>query len=296
MRFSVSLPRPDASTEFAHPYALSEMALAVEGAGLDACTLIDHPFPLLTHERAGGQAFDMFAVAGFLAAATTRLEIHLNLVVMGLRNPFLVARAIATVDHLATGRLLVGIGAGYMEPEFAALGADFSRRVALVDEGVIAMKAAWTGDPVVLDSATWRASGNVMLPRPFTDPHPKLFRGGNTSAAMRSAVANFDGWSPFEAPPSVASVARTAPLDSKAMLRERLGTLREMERQAGRVVPLLVTLNKPDSSWLNAGAASVQEEIAQLEAIGIDRVVAAVQASSKAEFIERVNALGAMVS
>ena len=295
MQYSVSLPRANASAEFSSPDGLGEIAQALERAALDSCALIDHPFPFLEDPRAGGQALDIFALAGFIAAATDRLVIHLNLIVMGLRNPFLVARAVSTLDHLAKGRLLVGVGAGYMEREFGALGADYSHRVALVDEGVIAMKEAWSGEPVTLDGAGWTARGNVMLPRPYTDPHPKLFRGGNTTAAMRSAVAHFDGWSPFEAPSELARTARTAAIGSRVALAARVAKLRELESRSGRSTDLLITLNKSDPTWLQAGSEAVREEVGRLEEIGISRLVVALPASGMSEFIERVEGFATMV-
>src|SRR5579862_1997929 len=108
MRYSVALPHLSEAPEFADPDVLAEIACAIEAAGFEACAVMDHPFPLLEDPRAGGQAFDMFAMGGYLAAATKHLTIHLNIIVMGYRNPFVVARAVSTLDHLAKGRLMVG--------------------------------------------------------------------------------------------------------------------------------------------------------------------------------------------
>jgi probable F420-dependent oxidoreductase len=288
MQYSIALPHLSEAEEFAEPDALAEVACAIEDAGFDACAVMDHPFPLLEDPRAGGQAFDMFAMGGYLAAATRRLAIHLNIIVMGYRNPFVVARAVSTLDHLAAGRLIVGISAGYMKAEFEALGADFERRGELVDEGVVAMKAAWSGDPVALESSTWRAVGNSMLPRPFSDPYPKLFRGGNSKNAMRSAVRHFNGWNPFEAPPDLAREARTAPIESRGGFRERVTLLRDMEQQFERATPLEISLDKPDPVWLTHGPQAIVEEVEQLEEIGVGWLVVYLPGSGTADVIERV--------
>ena len=295
MRYSIALPHLGESDEFADPDKLAEVARAIEDAGFDACAVMDHPFPLLRDPRAGGQAFDMFAMGGYLAAATTRLAIHLNIIVMAYRNPFVVARCVSTLDHLAKGRLMVGVGAGYMEAEFVALGADFSRRGELVDEGVVAMKAAWSGEPITLESTAWSARGNSMLPRPFSDPHPKLFRGGNTKNAIRSAVRHFDGWNPFEAPSDLAKEARTAAIDSRRAFRERLTLLRELEQETGRATPLEISLDKPDPRWLSDGAQSIVEEIEQLEALGVGWLVVYLSGASAAEVIENVRSFASTV-
>jgi alkanesulfonate monooxygenase SsuD/methylene tetrahydromethanopterin reductase-like flavin-dependent oxidoreductase (luciferase family) len=237
----------------------------------------------------------MFAVGGYLAASTSQVIIHLNLVVMGYRNPFLVARSISTLDHLARGRLMVGIGAGYMRAEFEALGADFSRRGALVDEGVAAMKEAWSGEPVSLEAPTWRARGNSMRPRPFSTPHPKLFRGGNTKQAIESAVRHFDGWNPFEAPLDFARKARTASIASETDLRKRVALLRDLEQQLERRDPLEISLDKPDPAWLRGSPESVADHIGRLEEIGVSWLAIYLSGSTMAEVIEGVHALADIV-
>jgi alkanesulfonate monooxygenase SsuD/methylene tetrahydromethanopterin reductase-like flavin-dependent oxidoreductase (luciferase family) len=97
----------------------------VEDAGLDACAITDHPFPVLDDTRTGHHSLDPFAAAGAIAAATSRMMVHLNLVVLPYRSPFVVANAAATVDLLSGGRLILGIGAGYLRAEFAGLGVAF---------------------------------------------------------------------------------------------------------------------------------------------------------------------------
>ncbi len=296
MRYSVALPHPTQGQGFSDPDVLAEIACAIDATGLDACAVMDHPFPLLEHPEAGGQALDIFALAGYLAAATSRLIVHLNVIVMGYRNPFLVARAVSTLDHLAKGRLMVGIGAGYMKAEFDALGADFSQRGELVDEGVVALKTAWSGEPVTLEAALWSVRGNSMMPPPLTAPHPKLFRGGNSKKAIESAVRHFDGWNPFEAPRGLASEANTAPIASLEDLRQRITFLRETEERLERPNPLELSLNRPDPRWLLPSRDAVVAELEQLAELGIDWIVTYLPGSTKAEVVERVHSLAETVA
>jgi alkanesulfonate monooxygenase SsuD/methylene tetrahydromethanopterin reductase-like flavin-dependent oxidoreductase (luciferase family) len=256
---------------------------------------MDHPFPYLEDPRAGGYAFDLFTVGGFLAQATERIAIHLNIIVMGYRNPFLTACSICTLDHLARGRLIVGIGAGYMEREFDALGAEFARRGHAVDEGVVAMKAAWTGEPVTMDGENWKARGNSMYPTPFSDPHPRLLRGGNTRNAIRSAARNFDGWNPFEAPRDLANQALTAALDTHAELARRIAMLREFEEEFGRTTPLELSLDKPDPAWLGRGTQAIADEVGELTDLGIGQLVVYLPGSTVAEVQERIDSFAAAV-
>src|SRR4030095_8585820 len=108
-----------------------------------------------------------------------RLRLHLNVLVLPYRNPFLAAKAIASLDAVSGGRVIAGLAAGYLEGEARAregdaraLGADFARRNALADEALVAMKLAWSGASVKHSGAGWEATGNTMLPGPLPRPPP----------------------------------------------------------------------------------------------------------------------------
>src|SRR5256884_3273244 len=149
-----------------------EIAAASEAAGFDAVFVTEHPFPgdaWLAH--GGHHALDPLVALSFAAAATTRLRLQTNLYIAAYRNPFLSAKAVATLDVLSGGRVILGVGAGYLEPEFAALGVDFEERHELTDEALHAMEAARAGESVALDGRHFTATGNTMLPRPVQSPH-----------------------------------------------------------------------------------------------------------------------------
>src|SRR5262245_21320264 len=131
MRLSLGLEtaRSDQPEEFTTGEAIAEMAKAAEAAGFDAVFVTDHPFPDDRWLAGGGHhALDPFVALAFAAASTTTLRLHTNLYVAAYRNPFLSAKAVATLDHLSNGRVILGIGAGYLEPEFDALGVAFDER------------------------------------------------------------------------------------------------------------------------------------------------------------------------
>ncbi len=131
MRLSVGLPthRVDRADEFVTADAVAQLAAAAEAAGFDAVFVTDHPFPTdgwLAH--GGHHALDPLVALAFAAAATRTLRLHTNLFVLAYRNPFVSAKAIATLDVLSGGRVILGVGAGYLEGEFDALGAPFDER------------------------------------------------------------------------------------------------------------------------------------------------------------------------
>jgi probable F420-dependent oxidoreductase len=290
LRYSIALPYPDRGDEFSDPDVLASMAVAIEAAGIDAVWLTDHPFPRVGTgaARAGHQALDFFSAGGFLAGVTSRLIVHLNLAVMAYRNPFLLARSLSTLDRLSKGRLIAGVGEGYMESEFDALGADYEHRAALLEEGLVAMKAAWRGAPLELEGAGWHARGNEMTPTPYRAAQPTLWRGGNTKQAIRSAVAHCDGWSPFETSGDHARATNTAAIDGPGALAARVAVLRELEEEHGRTTPLQLCFVRPRTEWLEQGDDFVREEIGRFEAVGVDWLAFTVSGGTAAKVVESV--------
>ena len=125
-----------------------------------------------------------------------------------------------------------------MQGEFEALGVDYDERGPLVEEGVEALRAAWTGEPVHLETPRFAARGNTMQPVPWREPHPPLWRGGNTRKAIESAAASFDGWCPFEVPEGRNRDTNTATLVGTESLRQRIALFHEAAERHGREGPL----------------------------------------------------------
>jgi probable F420-dependent oxidoreductase len=243
MRYSVALPndRVDRPEDFLTAAAVADIARTVEDAGFDACFVTDHPFADDRWLAAGGHhALEPLVQLSFAAAATTRLLLHTNIYVLPYRNPFLAAKSVLSLDVLAGGRVILGVAAGYLKPEFAALGVDFDERNELLDEGIEAMKLAWTRDGVELAGRHFRARGNTMLPRPASRPHPPIWMGGNSRQAIRRAVRSCQGWSPFPAAPGRAP--RTAVLATQDDLAERITFARKEAEATGRSEPLDICL------------------------------------------------------
>ncbi len=300
VRVSYGLPthRTDLGDEFVGPGAVGELARAAEEAGFDAVYTTDHPFPgddWLDH--GGHHALDPLVALSFAAAATSTVLLHCNLFVLAYRNPFLAAKGIATLDVLSGGRTVVGLGAGYLEPEFEALGIPFADRNDRMDEALAAMQAAWTGASVTWDGARFRAPGNTMLPRPAQRPRPPLWIGGNSRRAVRRAVESADGWSPFPIPASLAARTRTAPLGSAAELAVALGYAREHAEAVGRTEPLTICFI-PDGLSMGGHAVDegrVVESVAELAAVGVDWVTVALPGETRADQRAALDRFGSRV-
>jgi probable F420-dependent oxidoreductase len=215
--------------------SIAEVAVAVERAGFTGICFTDHPYPHGEWLAQGGHhSFDPLVAASFAAAATTRLRVMTNALVVGYRNPYLTAKATATLDLLCEGRLVLGLVAGYQRDEFAALGADFDHRGALFDEAVSALRRAWSGRPDDRDTGAFPAPGHVMLPAPAQRPGPPIWIGGNSGPALRRAARIGDGWIPFSQSAASAAVTRTPEMADLDELAAAIGRFHAQRREAGR--------------------------------------------------------------
>ncbi|QXC59640.1 TIGR03619 family F420-dependent LLM class oxidoreductase [Aquihabitans sp. G128] len=281
MRVSLGLPthRVDQGADLVSGSAIGELSAAAEEAGFGAVYVTEHPFPTTAWLDGGGHhALDPLVALSFAAAATRTIRLHTNLFVAAYRNPFLAAKGLSTLDVLSGGRLVVGVGAGYLEGEYDALGGAFATRNDDTDAALAAWRAAWTGESVVAEGDGWRAPGNTMLPRPAQQPGPPIWIGGNSKRAIRRAVELADGWSPFPTSPAVATATRTAALRTPEDLAGRLDYAREHAASIGRTGPFDVAFI-PRGLRMGAGepvdADAVVASCAALAAVGVNWITVA---------------------
>ena len=161
-------------------------------------------------------ALDPFIGLTYAAAVTSTIRLATGIVIVPQRNPVVLAKQIASLDVLSGGRFTLGIGVGYLEPEFRAIGADFEHRGAVTDEFVAAMYTLWYADQPEHHGRFVDFGGVDAHPRPVQQPIP-LVVGGHTPAAYRRAVATGHGWYGFALTPETAGrVARRAARRSRA--------------------------------------------------------------------------------
>lgn len=293
MRASLGLPTHHGG-ELSSAEAITEVATAAETAGFDAVFVTDHPFPADRWLATGGHhALDPFVALSFAAAATRQLRLHTNLLVLAYRNPFHSAKAVASLDALSRGRVIVGVGAGYLEAEFAALGVDFAERNDLTDEAILALRAAWSGESVTAAGRHWRASGNTMRPRPAQTPGPPIWVGGNSRRAIRRAVELGDGWMPMPSPPGSERRLHTPALASLDDLGTRLAYAREHAVAVGRSEPLEVVFMPGGlDMFTNAGvdAGRVVDSIGELAERGVTYLTVNLPGDTRGVFLDNLAA------
>jgi probable F420-dependent oxidoreductase len=195
----------------AAPDRLRAAAEAAEAAGFESLWAGEHvvlPDPQVPPSPMAPQdpALDPFVALTYAAAVTTRIRLATGIVIMPQRNPVVLAKQIASLDVLSGGRFTLGIGVGYLEPEFRAIGANFPERGAVTDEYVAAMQALWYDDAPAFDGRHVAFGGVDAHPRPVQRPVP-IVVGGHTAAAYRRAVERGHGWYGFAMTPETAAAS-----------------------------------------------------------------------------------------
>lgn len=213
---------------------LDEVAHAAEQAGFHGMSLTEHPAPGSRWLEGGGhQTLDPFVGLGFIAAATTQLRLLTHLAVAPYRNPFLLAKAAATVDKLSGGRFTLGLGAGYLKTEFFALGVDFDERNDLFDEVLDVLPLHWRGEPFSYHGRHFDARDVLARPRPVQNPLP-IWIGGNAKRSRRRAAERAQGWMPMPGGAELSSTARTVGVTDNTMLAGLVAEVQATAAAAGR--------------------------------------------------------------
>jgi probable F420-dependent oxidoreductase len=247
--------------EWVGDHSFTELAIAAEAAGFDTVSSTDHPLPEVTWLKGGGHhAFDPFVSLAFMAAVTDRLKVLTMLVVSGYRNPYITAKAAASLDNLSDGRLILGLGAGYQKAEFAVLGASYEDRGARFDSALTAMRLAWTGEVLDHDDPYSPVHGHVMQPPPKQPGGPPLWFGGNSKAAMRRVAEVGDGWMPIEQAEDMAKITKTPAL-SVNELADMIGALGARRVEIGRPAEFSVQYAPRGERTVEAHAAAVAADL-----------------------------------
>jgi probable F420-dependent oxidoreductase len=288
--YSLELPtqRVEAADEFVSATAISDIARAAEDAGFSAVHVTDHPAPDAKWlDHGGHHALDPFVALSFAAATTTNVKLLTNVYIAAYRNPFLGAKSIQSLAVLSGGRLIVGTAAGYLKPEYRALGVDFDTRGALLDEALDVLDRVFTGDDVAYEGTSFSARGVRLRPLPTTPP--PIWIGGNSRPAVRRAVTRGQGWAPFNTF-GYATASRTAEISTLDELESAIAWARAYAKETGRTEPLDICFS---AGIMLADDRSVDERRAVVERLseaGVTWLTIAPEGNDRAEVIERAQA------
>lgn len=256
MRFGVALARLNPAFHF-------EVAVEADRLGFESVWMADHL--VFTEDMSGsphpGQdlppvppttpVYDAFAWLSAIAARTERVRLGTNVYLLGLRHPFVAARAVTTLDVVSGGRALLGIGAGWLRQEWTAAGLDPRTRGRRLDESLAVCKRLWSEERIEHHGEFYDFEPVCFEPKPVQKPWPPIHVGGDSEAALRRAAFHADGWYGLQ----------TTPEGAAAQVKR----LRELRREAGREhEPVEVTLG---------GNLREPDEIERWRDAGVDRLV-----------------------
>jgi probable F420-dependent oxidoreductase len=234
MRYGFYLPTRGGCAE---PDALQALVTRGEALGFASVMIADHvvfptaiasryPYTVSGEFPGGGDALEQLTLMAFVAGCTRSLRLVTSVMILPYRNPVVTAKVLATIDVLSRGRVTVGVGVGWLREEFEALGApDFEQRGSASDEYLQIFKALWTESPASFDGRFYRFASVRCLPQPVQKPHPPIWIGGHSAAALRRVARHGDGWHPVGANAAVPlrPAELRASLDELARLTEREG-------------------------------------------------------------------------
>jgi probable F420-dependent oxidoreductase len=275
--WGLQLPVQSQSTIYAEPWEatagpaeLAAVARAADAAGAFYVAVCDHvAIPDDRVEAMGATWYDTVATLSWLAAQTDRVRLVSHVAVLPYRHPLVTAKAWCTLDALSGGRAVLGVGAGHVEGEFAALGTDFAGRGRLLDEAIDVVRTAFAHERPRAEGPTWPVAGLSVSPRPAQPGGPPIWIGGSSPAALRRVVERGDGWLP-QGPPAQGMRAAVAELRERAAER-RPGVRLDLGA-------LAATMYVGEPGWdvgertVSGPPEALAESLARLVSTGVDHV------------------------
>jgi len=258
------------------------LARAAEQAGLDSVWTGEHvvlPSPRVPPSPAEPETpmLDPAVALAYVAAETTRIRLGTGVIILPQRNPIVLAKELASVDVVSRGRLIFGLGSGYLEPEFRAIGAPFSQRGAVTDEAIRVLKTLWTMERPAFEGRFFRFAGIDAYPRPVQRPHPPIVVGGMSEFGARRAARFGNGWYGF--------------LTDLEATRRSLGWIRGFIAEG---------LRPPDLGEVEISVTPpppvTADSVKQYEDLGVHRLIPVLRARTLDDGLRQVEQLGKLVA
>ncbi len=196
MKFGFTLPNNFGVT---NPKDVVELGVQAEELGFDSLWVNHHVINVgYVHDRLGQAPYhDALITLTWLAAHTKTATLGTSVLVMPYLHPMVLAKEIATLDHLCDGRITLGLGVGSLPEENEILGAEYDNRGQYSNEFIEVLRQLWTQDEATFSGKYWNFEAVVTSPKPLQKPHPPIVIGGNRAAALKRVAHLGDGWHPL---------------------------------------------------------------------------------------------------
>ena len=251
MQLGIHLPH---AGEQSTPALIRRLAIRAEALGFSDVWVSEHIIVPRKIFPRSPLFYDPILTLTWIAAVTERVRLGTSVMVLPMRHPLPLAKELATLHNFSDGRLILGAGVGWLEPEFSALGVPFNERGRRMDEGIAMMRAVWSQDPVTFRSKFIAAEieDMTMMPQPIS-PIP-LWIGGGSAAAVQRTIRVADGWHG-----SGHTAEEAAPI---------IRRLRAERPEPGFTVSMRV-------HWNGHDVGELRDRIAGFEAVGVGHVMVA---------------------
>lgn len=272
---------------------VTDLATACEERGIESLWLPEHPvvptgkhtpYPLADDGRLPRpyrELPDPFALLSAAAAVTTRLRLGTGICLVPERHPLHTALQVATVDRLSNGRLLFGIGAGWLREEMDLFGDTFAHRFAFMKDAVAAMRRLWTGEPVSYDGPHVSFPEILCRPTPVQKPHPPVILGGMGPGVKKRVATWGDGWMPIA----------TAPADLAAAKHEIADLARAAGRDPGGITYSVMTGAPPGLEQPVLEMMPAADVYAAYAEAGAERLVISIPTVGRDEALRHLDAV-----
>jgi probable F420-dependent oxidoreductase len=215
--------------------------------------------------------FDTLTCLAFLAGCTEKIQLGMSVMVLPYRHPLHWAKIATTIDQLSTGRLIMGVGVGWMEEEFTAMNAPFKERGAVSDEQLTLLEQLWTEEHITFKGKYYNVDDIAFNPKPYQTPRVPIWVGGEGKYAQRRAARYGDAWFPY--------FVRITP----AELAERFEYVRKIARESGRnpdalalacCLPIELTPDdaQQEENYLKGSVEQVTDRLKMFQKVGVTHI------------------------
>jgi probable F420-dependent oxidoreductase len=261
------------------PSSIASVARKAEELGFESLWIPEHiilpvnyksPYPYSSSGRMPAPPetplHDPMLALAYTAAITSKIRLATGIFVLPIRNPFATAKAVASLDVLSGGRFIFGVGIGWLQEEFEAVGMNFKDRALRSREYVELLKELWTKDEPVYHGKTTGIEGFKMNPKPVQKPHPPIVFGGHTEPSLKRAARLGDGWYGIG--------------ENLDEVGEVIKRLRAHEKEQNRSKPLELTVAP------RFGGPITVDQVKRLREMGVERIILGAGPSTRDQLIQ----------
>jgi probable F420-dependent oxidoreductase len=191
LKYGIAIPNYG---KFADRESILEISITAEELGFDSLWVSDHIVLPKEHNGFGNIFYEPLVTLSYIASQTKTIKLGTSVIVLPYRNPVVFAKSISTLDVLSGGRVIIGIGVGWLKEEFVALGMNFKERGKITDEYLEIIKELFTNETPDFNGHYHKFSGISFYPKPMQKPYPPIWVGGSSKNALKRAVKYGSGW------------------------------------------------------------------------------------------------------